>query len=252
MCERQKLLLSWSGGKDSALALHALRQDPRFDVVGLLTTISGQYRRISHHGVREELVDLQAAAIGLPLEKLYLPAGPAAACTNEQFEELMRTALARHQAAGVTVIGHGDLFLADLRAYRERNLAKLGLEGVFPLWGRDTRALLLEFVAAGFQAYVCCVDGARLGGEFVGRLLDQRFLDDLPIGVDPCGENGEYHSFVFAGPIFQRPLPVRVGEIVCREGRHYADLLSSQAVDSPPRTIDTLDIPPVGRLAVPG
>lgn len=250
--KRQRTLLSWSGGKDSALALFALRQDPRYEVVGLLTTISGQYRRISHHGVREELVDLQAEAVGLPLDKLYLPAGPAAVCTNEQYEELIGATLSRHRAEGVTAIGHGDLFLADLRAYRERNLAKLDLQGVFPLWGRDTRELFLEFVSDGFEAYVCCADGAHLGSEFAGRRLDRSFLEDLPADVDPCGENGEYHSFVFAGPIFRRPLAIRLGEIVTREGRHYADLLSAENMQPLPHLAGAQDIPPVGQRTIPG
>ncbi|MGE0608936.1 MAG: ATP-binding protein [Pirellulales bacterium] len=235
------VLLSWSGGKDSALALQALRSDSSVKVAGLLTTVSGEYRRISHHGVREELLDRQAGAIGLPLDKMYLPAGPGdGPCTNEQYERLIADTLARHQAAGVTHIAHGDLFLADLRAYRERNLAKMGLKGLFPLWGQNTRGLYLRFVAEGFKAYTCCVEG-NLGREFVGRLLDETFLRDLPAGIDPCGENGEYHSFVFDGPIFQRTLPTRVGKIVCREGRYYADLLPEDALpDTDPR------IPPVG------
>lgn len=220
------LLLSWSGGKDSALALQALRKDSSQHVAGLLTTISSQYRRISHHGVREDLLELQVAALGLQLHKLCLPVGPSdGPCTNEQYEAVLGETLALHQAAGVTGIAHGDLFLADLREYRERNLAKVGLVGHFPLWGCNTRELFQEFVASGFKAYTCCVDGVRLGREFAGRLLDDDFLSDLPAGVDPCGENGEYHSFVFAGPIFRHPLAIHVAEIVEREGRFYAELL---------------------------
>lgn len=218
------ILFSWSGGKDSALALHALLQDAQWEVVGLLCSVADEFRRVSHHGVREELLDAQAESIGLPLDKLRIPAsgGP---CTNGQYEALIGAKLAGYTQRGVLHVGHGDLFLADLRAYRERNLAKLGMTGVFPLWGRDTKQLVDDFVAAGFRAVLCCVEGAKLDASFVGRELDLQLVADLPPGIDPCGENGEYHSFVYRGPIFRWPLAIDIGHKVCRDNRHYIDLL---------------------------
>jgi uncharacterized protein (TIGR00290 family) len=238
---RTPIIFSWSGGKDSALALHALLQDPQWEVVGLLSSVADEFRRVSHHGVREELLDAQAEAIGLPLDKLRIPAsgGP---CTNGQYEALIGDKLAGYARRGVLHVGHGDLFLADLRAYRERNLARLGMSGVFPLWGRDTRQLVADFVAVGFRAVLCCVEGAKLDESFVGRELDLALLDDLPSGVDPCGENGEYHSFVFAGPIFRRPLEVDLEERVTRDNRHYIDLVQASALD---RELAADTIPPI-------
>src|SRR5438552_10390427 len=196
------ILFSWSGGKDSALALHALLQQPEWEVVGLLTSVADEYRRVSHHGVREELLERQADAIGLPLDKLRLPAG-GGPCTNSQYEALVGAKLAEYAGRGVRHVGHGDIFLADLRAYRERNLALLAMTGVFPIWQRDTRELIESFVADGFRAVLCCVEGAKLDASFVGRELDVTLVADLPPSIDPCGENGEYHSFVYDGPIFR-------------------------------------------------
>lgn len=237
-------VLSWSGGKDSALALYELARDPTWTVTRLLTSVSDEFRRVSHHGIREELLDLQAAAIGLPLDKLRLPSngGP---CTNAVYEELVGQHLLRYVASGIKHVAHGDLFLADLRAYRERNLAKLGMHGVFPLWHRNTRALALEFIALGFKAILCCVDGQRLGESFVGRAIDEDLLRDLPPDVDPCGENGEYHSFVFDGPIFQRPLEIATGEIVCRDGRYYIDVLPAASERQESSLVTAAAIPPV-------
>jgi uncharacterized protein (TIGR00290 family) len=237
---REPVVFSWSGGKDSALALHAVLSDPGYDVVGLLTTVAGQFGRVSHHGVREELLCIQAASIGLPLEIVYLPMNAAAPCTNAEYEELMGTVMARYCAAGVRTVAHGDIFLEDLRAYRDRNLARAGMRGLYPLWKRDTAELVRQFVTDGFRAYLCCVDGKKLGEPFAGRPLDLELLRDLPAGVDPCGENGEYHSFVYAGPIFHKPVAIERGVVVCREGRFYADLLpagsaaSNQHPDMPP------------------
>lgn len=237
----EKVVFSWSGGKDSAMALHEIRTSGRYEVVALLTTVAEAYKRISHHGVREELLQLQAAAIGLPLDIMYLPANSTLPCTNAQFEELMEGALARYHAAGVLVVAHGDIFLEDLRAYRERNLAKIGMRGLFPIWKRDTTELMRTFIDAGFKAYLSCVDGAKLGPTFAGRAIDDSLLRDLPAGVDPCGEYGEYHSFVYDGPIFERPVPVRVGEIVQRDNRYYADLLPHGAAEP----IAGSSVPPV-------
>jgi uncharacterized protein (TIGR00290 family) len=230
---QEKVLLSWSGGKDSAMALQELLADDRYEVVGLLTSVAAEYKRISHHGVREELLDLQAESIGLPLDKLYLPASDAGLpCTNEHYEALMRATLQPYCDAGVMLVAHGDLFLEDLRAHREKNLARLGMRGLFPLWKRDTAQLIQTFVESGFNAYLSCVEG-KLGEPFAGRAIDANFIADLPDGIDPCGEYGEFHSFVYDGPIFRTPIDVVVGEVVCRDTRFYADLLpaGSRSVD---------------------
>jgi len=236
------ILFSWSGGKDSALALYELLQQQQWEVVGLLTTVSDEYRRVSHHGVREELLDRQAKALDLPLDKLRLPAG-SVPCTNAQFEALVGERLADYAARGVRHVGHGDIFLADLRAYRERNLAKLNMTGVFPIWQRDTRELIASFAALGFRAVLCCVEGAKLAASFVGRQLDLGLVADLPPGIDPCGENGEYHSFVYDGPIFREPVAFDIGVTVCRDNRHYIDLLpvASAAAEA----VAAGNIPPV-------
>lgn len=236
------IVMSWSGGKDSAVALHELLNDDEYEVVALLTSVSEGYRRISHHGVRETLLDQQAEAIGIPLAKIYLPAGEGRPCTNEVYEQIMRDALAAFQAQGVWAVAFGDLFLEDLRAWREANLARAGMRGVFPLWQRDTTALAGEVIALGFKAYLSCVEG-KLGPGFAGRAYDHDLLRDLPPGIDPCGERGEFHSFVYDGPIFRRPVPVRVGEIVDRDGRHYADLLPDGAPMAAGRA--AASIPPV-------
>ncbi len=227
MTDKEKVVFSWSGGKDSAMALYELQQNEGFEVVALLTSVAEQYKRVSHHGVREELLELQAASIDLPLDKLYLPAGSSHPCTNQEFEELMGAALDRYRQAGVMAVAHGDLFLEDLRQYRERNLARIGMRGIFPLWHRDTRELLESFIQLGFRAYLSCIEGQKLDRSFAGRAIDAEFLGDLPDDVDPCGEYGEYHSFVYDGPIFRWPLSVTVGEVVLRDGRYYADLLAA-------------------------
>jgi uncharacterized protein (TIGR00290 family) len=236
---REKVLLSWSGGKDSAMALQDLLGDERYEVVGLLTSVAAEYKRISHHGVREELLDMQAELIGLPLEKLYLPSDSGLPCTNERWEELMRSTLQRYCDDGVMLVAHGDLFLEDLRAYRERNLAKLGMKGLFPLWKRDTTQLIQTFIDSGFKAYLSCVE-PELGKSFAGRAIDAQLIADLPEGVDPCGEYGEFHSFVYDGPIFRKPVDVVVGEVVCRDTRFYADLLPVAT------EVAATEIPPVG------
>lgn len=218
------VVMSWSGGKDSAFALYELLRSDDFEVVELMTSVSEEYQRISHHGVREILLEQQAAAIGLPLRKIYLPSGKAGPCTNEVYEGIMGGVMASYKARGIETVGFGDLFLEDLRAWRENNLAKAGMRGVFPLWKRDTAKLAREVIAMGFRAYLSCVEG-KVGPGFVGRAFDESLLADLPAGVDPCGEYGEFHSYVYDGPIFQRPVAVRVGESVVRDGRYYADLL---------------------------
>lgn len=206
------------------MALHALRRDPRYRVVGLLTSVNDAYGRISMHGVRETLLDDQAAALGLPLYKVRLPAQP----SNEEYEAAMAQALAGFRRDGVQHVAFGDLFLEDIRRYREEQLAAAGMKGVFPLWLKPTAPLAREFIAQGFKAILCCVDGVALGPEYSGREFDESLLADLPATVDPCGENGEFHTFVYAGPDFQRPLRLSRGKRVTREQRfHFCDLLPS-------------------------
>jgi uncharacterized protein (TIGR00290 family) len=231
MAEKEQVVLSWSGGKDSALALYELHRTGRYQVVALLTTLAQEYDRVSHHGVRSELLERQASALRLPLEKLYISVTSPHPCRTDgsvvmaEYEQLMDQAMLRFKAQGIAAVAFGDIFLLHLRRYREEKLAQRGMKAVFPLWQRDTTELVRSFVALGFKAVLACVDGGKLGEAFAGRPLDQQFLDDLPVGVDPCGENGEYHSFVYDGPIFQEPVPMRVGAVVLREARYFADLL---------------------------
>jgi uncharacterized protein (TIGR00290 family) len=234
MAEKEKVVLSWSGGKDSALALYELHRTGRFEVVSLLTTLSQEYDRVSHHGVRSELLEHQAVALGIPLEKLYISVESSDPCRTDdsrvmhQYEELMDQTMLRFQAKGINTVAFGDIFLLQLRAYREAKLGQRGMKALFPLWQRDTNELVQSFVALGFKAYLACVDGSKLGEPFAGRPLDLQFLHDLPAGVDPCGENGEYHSFVYDGPLFQKPVPVKVGSVVLRDSRYFADLLPGE------------------------
>lgn len=219
------VILSWSGGKDSALALHALQQHSEYDVRGLLTSINEHYQRISMHGVREALLDSQAEAIGLPLYKVRLSERP----SNEEYERQMRAALQDITAQGIRHIAFGDLFLEDIREYRIRQLQQMDMQAVFPLWQKSTDRLANEFVSLGFKAVLCCVDGQALPADYAGREFDAAFLHALPAGIDPCGENGEFHSFVYAGPVFRHPVPVRTGEHVTRDQRfHFCDLLAME------------------------
>ena len=230
---RQPVVLSWSGGKDSSLALAALRADPRYDVVALLTSITRGYDRVSIHGVRRTLVEAQAARLGLPIVEVVLDPG----CSNEAYETAFLEALerARVEHNGARLIAFGDLFLADVREYRERLVRATGHAALFPLWGRDTKAMAVEFIAAGFRAHLVCVDTAQLPATFAGRAFDVELLADLPPGVDPCGERGEFHTFVSAGPIFDSVIPVRLGEVVLREERFaFCDLLPAMDAFAPP------------------
>jgi len=234
-----KALVCWSGGKDSALALRFAREHADLEIVGLLTTFSEEFDRVSMHGVRRELLEAQAAALGLPVWKVFLPTPPRdAACalpppagsgfvsfaSNNVYEEKMLEALTRARREGIEAIVFGDIFLEDLRAYRERLLQRAGLQGIYPLWGRPTRELMNEFLDLGFRAVVVCVDSARLDSSWSGRSLDPRFLAELPEGVDPCGENGEYHTFVFDGPDFSSPVALSLGRTVLREPFCFCDL----------------------------
>ena len=220
MAARQKVLLAWSSGKDSAWALHTLRQEAGIEIVGLLTTLTADYQRVAMHAVRERILDAQAAAAGAPVHKVFLPSP----CSNEAYAALMGDALARHAGTGLAAVAFGDLFLEEIRAYREAQLARAGLAAMFPLWGRDTGALAREMIAGGLRAIVTCVDPRQLDAAFAGRAFDDRFLADLPPGVDPCGERGEFHTCVTAGPMFTRPIPVSPGEVVRRDGFVFADL----------------------------
>jgi uncharacterized protein (TIGR00290 family) len=215
-----RTVLSWSSGKDSAWALHRLRGDPRVELVGLLTTINDAADRVSMHAVREELLRAQARALGLPVIDVRLP-DP---CSNEEYDRRMAVAVERMQADGVEAVAFGDLFLEDVRAYRERMLAGTGVEPIFPLWGLPTPALAREMVASGLRAVITCVDTESLDATFAGRSFDAALLDALPASVDPCGERGEFHTFVHAGPMFEAPLAVEAGEVVDRGRFVFADV----------------------------
>lgn len=217
----RKALLAWSSGKDSAWALHVLRQQGGVEVGAMLTTFNQTYGRVAMHAVRRELVEMQAAAAGLPLWPVELP-WP---CPNEVYERLMAEACGRAAAEGFDTVAFGDLFLEDVRAYREKQLQGTGLAPLFPLWGLETRSLAREMIAAGQRAYVTCVDPSKLPSSFAGREFNVAFLEEIPPDVDPCGERGEFHSFVFAAPAFARPLHVRTGEVVRRDGFVFADVL---------------------------
>lgn len=220
-CTRPKVWLAWSSGKDSAWALHSIRQSGEFDVVALLTTVNRTHQRVAMHAVREALVEMQAEAAGLPLVKVPIPSP----CTNEIYERAMAEAMARARAEGVYHVVFGDLFLEDIRAYREKQLAACGMTPVFPLWLKDTQQLAEQMITGGLSAYLTCVDPRKLDRKFAGRRFDAQFLRDLPIGVDLCGENGEFHTFANAGPMLAREIPVSVGEIVERDSFIFADLL---------------------------
>ena len=216
-----KALVAWSSGKDSAWALYEARRSGNFEMVGALTTVTDAFGRVSMHGIREELLRAQLDAAGLPAFVLYIPFPR----PNEVYEQKMSAALEDARAFGVTHMIFGDLFLADVRAYRERHLAGSGITPVFPVWGRQTAALAREMIGSGLEAHLSTVDLKRLPGSFAGRKFDGSLLAALPAGVDPCGENGEFHSFVSAGPMFSRDLTIRVGETIERDGFAYADLL---------------------------
>jgi len=216
---RPKALVSWSSGKDSAHALALVRSE--LDIAGLLTTVTAAYDRVAMHGVRRELLARQADACGLPLYAVELPAP----CPNEVYERELSAALTRARADGITHVVFGDLFLEDIRAYREAQLAALGMQCVFPVWGRDTRALAHEMIASGLSARLACIDPRQLDRSFAGRAFDAALLAELPANVDPCGERGEFHTFATHGPMFARPIDVTVGEVVERDGFVFADLL---------------------------
>jgi uncharacterized protein (TIGR00290 family) len=222
----ESILFCWSGGKDSAMALHALLQRNDIRVTALLTTVTEGYDRISMHGVRRELLERQAESIGLPLHEVFIPPQ----CVNPIYEARMEEALRMHYDKGVRTVAFGDIFLEDLRAYREKNLARMGMTALFPIWKRNTRELIRAFHSANFRAIAVCIDGKVLDRSFAGRELDEAFFRDLPPYADACGENGEFHTFVFDGPIFHVPIPVRTGEIIQRDSFVFCDLLPLEEV----------------------
>jgi uncharacterized protein (TIGR00290 family) len=227
----KRTLLSWSSGKDSAWALHVLRQSSEYELAGLLTTFNEAADRVAMHAVRRVLVEQQARVAGLPLWSVPLP-WP---CSNEQYEALMSEACSRAIAEGIECVAFGDLFLEDVRAYRERQLSGTGLTPVFPLWGLPTNSLARDMIAAGLQATLTCVDTNKLDAQFAGRRFDEQLLADFPRGVDPCGENGEFHSFAHAGPMFAHEIPVIAGVTVTRDSFVFADLLPA----TPEAILDT-------------
>jgi uncharacterized protein (TIGR00290 family) len=227
----QKVLLSWSSGKDSAWSLHVLRQQAKVEVVGLLTTTNTHFHRVPMHGTRYELLKLQAAATGLPLWEIPLP-WP---CSNEVYEQSMADACKRAVESGVAAIAFGDLFLEDVRRYREDRLHGTGLDPIFPLWGRNTRELAGEMIDGGLRARIVCVDPSKMPADLAGRELDHELLRQLPETVDPCGENGEFHTFTFAGPMFRGAIPIQSGECVTRDGFVFSDVIPMETPDASSR-----------------
>jgi uncharacterized protein (TIGR00290 family) len=224
-----KTLLSWSTGKDSAWALHLLRQRDYIELVGLVTTINAVFDRVAMHGVRRSLVEAQAEAAGLPLHVLPIPYP----CPNETYETVMGAFVARQVADGVQAMAFGDLFLEDIRRYRETKLAGTGIAPLFPVWGIDTGKLARDMIGAGLVAHIACLDPRKLPASLAGRRFDLDLLAELPEGVDPCAENGEFHTFACAGPMFRRPIPIRVGEPVTRDGFVFCDLVPISPLPMP-------------------
>jgi uncharacterized protein (TIGR00290 family) len=217
----QKILFGWSGGKDSAMALHEIKKNNEYQVVSLLTTVTEDYDRISMHGVRRVLLEQQAESLGIPLYKVLIPKD----CSNEIYAAKMTEALNHFKQQGVETVAFGDIFLEDVRQYRLDNLAKLNMKGLFPIWGRDSAELARSFVALGFKAVVSCIDTKVTDKKFLGRQIDQDFIAELPPNIDPCGENGEFHSFVYDGPIFKEAIGYRPGEKVLRDSFYFCDLI---------------------------
>lgn len=216
-----KVLLAWSGGKDCAITLYEIQQRPEYQVASLLTTLTADYDRVSMHGVRRTLLQRQAESLSLPLHEVF----SSKEATNEEYVSKMQAALIDFQKVGVSSVVFGDIHLADVRKYREDNLSKVGMKAIFPIWGRDTAELTRSFIDLGFKAIVTCVDSKVLDKTFAGRIIDKSFLAQLPANVDPCGENGEFHSFVFDGPIFNGRIQYILGQIVLRDSFWFCDLI---------------------------
>lgn len=217
----EKVLLSWSGGKDSAMALYEIQRTQQYEILSLLTVVTEDYDRVSMHGVRSTLLKQQAQSLGLPLEKILIPKS----ASNEEYESKMGITLTKFRQDGVSSVVFGDIFLEDIRKYREEKLSQVGMKGLFPLWKRGAADLAQAFMDLGFKAIVTCIDSKVLDKTFIGRLIDERFLAELPPNVDPNGENGEFHSFVFEGPIFKQRIPFTIGEVVLRDSFYFCDLL---------------------------
>jgi len=218
---KKPIVMCWSGGKDSALALSALLRDPEWQVVELLTTVTEGYDRISMHGVRRELLEQQAGALGLKLKIVLIPPQ----CVNETYQQRMAETCAAYKALGIGHMAFGDLFLQDIRDYRDAQMAKAGMTAIYPLWGQNTRQLAQEFIESGYRATLCCIDPAQIGPEFCGHDFNAELLEKLPPSADPCGENGEFHTFVWNGPDFTHPVPCIKGEAVLRDNFWFCDLL---------------------------
>ncbi|OHB79242.1 MAG: hypothetical protein A2Z25_22265 [Planctomycetes bacterium RBG_16_55_9] len=226
---REKVLFSWSGGKDSALALHKLRRSGEYEIAALLTTLTRDYDRVCMHGVRRVLLERQVESLGLPLEEIFISQN----ASNEEYESKMREVLARYRETGVTTVVFGDVFLEELREYREERLSTVGMKALFPLWKSDTAGLACTFIRLGFKAIITSAESHLLESVFVGRDFDEQFLSMLPPTVDPCGENGEFHSFVYDGPVFHHPIRCTPGQAVLREnGFYYCDLIPLQETAS--------------------
>ena len=217
----EKVIVSWSGGKDSALSLYEIQRGGKYQVVSLLTSINEYHDRVSMHGVRREMLERQAQALGLPLIKILLPKD----CSEEEYESRLMDILSRVKSDGINHVVFGDIFLEWIKEYREKNLSKVGMTPILPIWGRATPELVSSFISLGFKAVLTCVNTKMMPKRFLGRVIDRRFLSELPPGVDPGGENGEFHSFVFAGPIFRESIPYALGRTVSRDSYSFRDVL---------------------------
>ncbi len=217
----RNVIVSWSGGKDCSLALYEVQRSGKYHVSALLATITEGYDRVSMHGVRRTLIEKQAENLNIPLHAVFIPKK----CSNKEYGEIMKKTLLEYKERGTSSVVFGDIFLEDVRRYREENLSKVGMKGIFPLWKKNTLKLAKKFINLGFKAIVTCVNSKILDKNFVGRIFNGEFLDDLPSNVDPCGENGEFHTFVFDGPIFRKKVFYRKGKIVLRNSFYFCDLL---------------------------
>lgn len=219
---KEKILISWSGGKDSALALYEVKKSLDYEIAALLTVVTKDYDRVSMHGIRSLLLDSQADALGLPVERIAI----SKSAPKEEYESKMAEILLKYKRLGVASVAFGDIFLEDVRKYRQEKLSKIGMKAFFPLWKKDTYELASAFVRLGFKAIISCVDSKYLPGDYAGRIFDDKFLADLPRNIDPCGENGEFHSFVCGGPIFEKKISYKIGDISLRDNRfYYCDIL---------------------------
>jgi len=218
---REKVILSWSGGKDSAFTLYKLLKNPDYEVVSLLTTITREYDRVSMHGVRCNLIEQQANSAGLPLVKVYIPSN----CTNEIYSSIMEDEMKKLKLSGVNTVAFGDIYLRDVRDYRVKNLSRVDMECLFPLWEMDPLVVIRDFIDTGFKSITTCIDIRVLNVKFLGRVIDRSFLAELPPEIDPAGEKGEFHSFVFDGPTFKNKIPFKTGESVLRDNFNFIDLL---------------------------